>query len=92
MNAFSIVEDFENEVACYTQAPYCVAVNSCTNALFLSLMWQCKTKILEEVEIPKYTYVSVPMQIKHCGLKIKFRDEEWKGVYELKPTQIWDSA
>jgi len=94
-NAFSIVKDFEEAVCEYTGAPMCVAVNSCTNALFLCLEyssqnWDFSRK--REVEIPKYTYISVPMQIKHVGLNVKFRDEDWSGAYELKPLQIWDSA
>ena len=42
MNPHQVTKDFEEAVAQYTGAPYCVAVNSCTNALFLSLMWKRK--------------------------------------------------
>jgi dTDP-4-amino-4,6-dideoxygalactose transaminase len=92
-NAFEIVKDFENAVAEYTGAPYCVSVNSCTNALFLSLYWNKEAKgKAQDVNIPKFTYVSVPAQIKNLGLKVSFRDEPWSGSYQLRPYQIYDSA
>ncbi len=57
-------------------------------ALFLACKW-CK---VEEVEIPKRTYVSVPMSIIHAGGRVKFEDLPWLGTYRLKPYLIWDSA
>lgn len=99
-NAFKIVKDFEDAVAEYTGAPYCVAVNSCTNALFLCLeyhmqnnLYYCDDHGNSFVEIPNKTYVSVPMQIKHAGYTyVKFRDENWMGAYRLNPMNIWDAA
>ena len=88
MNAFQVVRDFEAAVASYTGAPYCVAVNSCTMALFLACEWF----EVEEVSIPKRTYVSVPMSIMHAGGSVTFRDENWRGEYQLEPYPIWDSA
>lgn len=44
------------------------------------------------VEIPKRTYVSVPMSIIHAGGRPAFRDEDWVGWYQLKPLPVWDSA
>lgn len=46
----------------------------------------------QEVEIPKKTYVSVPQSIIHAGGRPVFRDEEWEGLYKLKPLPVWDSA
>ena len=97
-NPFQVVKDFEKEVAEYCGAPYCVAVNSCTSALFLCLEYFMKDRRLVYghcdpwVEIPKETYISVPMQIKHVKAEVKFRDEEWSGIYQLKPYPIYDSA
>jgi dTDP-4-amino-4,6-dideoxygalactose transaminase len=88
VNAFQVVRDFEKAVADYTGAPYCVAVNSCTAALLLACAWNK----VQEVEIPKRTYVSVPMSILHAGGKVRFRDEEWRGLYQLRPYPIWDAA
>ena len=28
----------------------------------------------------------------HAGAKLKFSDENWQGIYQLKPYPIWDSA
>lgn len=44
------------------------------------------------VEIPKRTYVSVPMAIIHAGGRPMFRDEDWRGCYQLRPLPVWDSA
>ena len=93
-NPFDVVRDFEAAVAEYTGAPYCVAVNSCTMALFLA----CKYSEVGEVEIPKRTYVSVPMSIIHAGGSVRFRDEDWVGSYQLEQAPwngrgiIFDSA
>lgn len=88
-NAFEIVRQFEQAVCEYTGAPFCVAVNSCTNALFLAMRF-CRPG--EIVSIPKRTYLSVPMQAIFAGHKPEFRDEQWSGMYQLKPLPIWDSA
>lgn len=45
-----------------------------------------------EVEIPKRTYLSVPMSIIHAGGRPTFRDENWEGAYPLLPLNVWDSA
>ncbi len=44
------------------------------------------------IEIPKRTYISVPMAIIHAGGRPVFRDEDWGGWYQLKPLKVWDSA
>ena len=87
-NPYEIVKMFEEEVATYTGAPFAVAVDSCTNALFLC----CKYLEVSEVTIPARTYLSVPMSIIHSGGTVKFEDKEWAGIYQLKPYPIYDSA
>lgn len=87
-NPYKIVQMFEEEVAEYTGAPFAVAVDSCTNALFLA----CKYHNAKEVTIPKRTYLSVPMSIMHSGAEVVFEDCDWSGVYQLKPYPIYDSA
>lgn len=96
-NPFAIVQDFESALCEYTGASYAVAVNSCTNALFLALVAQKKKSGLfahwaTTITIPKCTYISVPMQIVHAGYDVEFRDEDWLGMYRLEPFNIWDSA
>ena len=69
---YQVVKDFEEALCHYTGAPYSVSTKSCTMALLLCCAWH-KVKT---VEIPKRTYVSVPMSIRHAGGKVKFRDED----------------
>lgn len=88
MNPYKPIELFENAVAEYAGAPYCVAVSSCTAALHLSCLWHK----VEEVTIPAYTYCSVPMSIINANGTVKFKDEKWIGDYQLKPYPIYDSA
>ena len=93
--AFEIVREFEAAIGEYTGAPSVVAVNSCTMALRLCLDWHMNSGIGRSgtvVTIPKRTYLSVPMQIKKAGFNVAFRDEDWKGWYQLEPFSIWDSA
>ena len=94
-NPYLVVTEFENRIAEWAGAKYGVAVESGTAAIFLSLLWQKDATMigrLHEIEIPKFTYPSVPCSIIHAGLKVKFVDKSWKGEYELSPLNVWDSA
>jgi|LakMenEpi03Aug12_release.lakeMendotaPanAssembly.Ray.scaffolds.fasta_scaffold175474_3 dTDP-4-amino-4,6-dideoxygalactose transaminase len=84
-----IVNSFENEVAAYCGSKYAVSVDCCSHGIFLALKMR---DIIGNLEIPKHTYVSVPMQVIHAGSKPIFTDEEWCGFYEIGSTQIFDSA
>jgi hypothetical protein len=44
------------------------------------------------LSIPKFTYIGVPQAILRAGCKFEYRDEQWKGGYEIMPTHIWDCA
>jgi dTDP-4-amino-4,6-dideoxygalactose transaminase len=101
IDPYQVVRDFEKAVCAYTGAPYCVAVNSCTMALTLAVAWHFRSDRprvgkwpvdVGTVEIPRRTYVSVPMAIRHAGGWPTFRDEEWIGQYQLKPLPVWDCA
>ncbi len=91
-NSYNIVKQFEESMASYTGAPYAVAVDSCTNALFLS----CKFLNVKNVTIPSETYLSVPMSIIHAGGNVIFDKSlevnNWMGIYQLKPYPIYDAA
>lgn len=88
MNPHTVTQDFEIAIANYCGSPYAVAVNSCTNALLIC----CAYLDVEEVEIPARTYVGVAQSILNAGGTVKFRDEDWEGVYQLKPYPIYDAA
>lgn len=93
-NVHEITKDFENALSDYTGAPYVVAVDNQSNALFLSLMYE-KIKGMD-ITIPCRTYPSVPCEIIHAGGNVKFENindkKTLKGAYQLKPTKVWDSA
>lgn len=90
---YKITEDFENALSKYTGAPYVVAVDNMSNALFLCLMYEnVKGKT---IGIPSRTYPSVPCEIIHAGGKVEFYEvpgNTIKGAYQLRGTNIWDSA
>lgn len=90
-NPYMIVKMFEEEIAEYTGAPYAVSLDSCTNSLFLCLKY---LNIAEgmKIDVPKKTYLSVPMSIIHAGGIPRFTDVEWSGIYQLKPLPVYDSA
>lgn len=88
--AFRVVEMFEEAVCEYTGARYGVATESCTAALFLSLVYTGVKGLV--VTIPKKTYISVPAAIRHAGGIPAFADYQWEGGYWLDPTNVRDSA
>jgi len=91
-NPYKIVQMFEEELALYTGAPYAVAVDSCTSALFLC----CAYLKVKEVTIPSKTYLSVPMSIVQAGGEVIFDTRtsanQWTGSYRLEPYPIYDAA
>jgi len=98
-NPHQVTKDFEKAICEYTGAPYAVTVTSCTMALLLSVAWHFRKhewRLVDDprfnVEIPKRTYISVPMSIIHAGGRPTFRDEAWSGRYRLNPLPVWDSA
>ena len=90
VNPHSVTKDFEKILSEYTGAPYVVAVDSMSNALFLALYYENIEG--KEIEIPSQTYPSVPCEIIHAKGVVKFIPGSFKGAYQLKPTKVWDSA
>tara|TARA_A100001011_G_scaffold363972_2_gene414297 strand:- start:20 stop:679 length:660 start_codon:yes stop_codon:yes gene_type:complete len=86
---WDIVECFEDMVAKYAGSKYAVAVDSCTNAMFLCLKYLDASG---KIKVPKKTYLSVPQLVMHAGCEVEFVDLEWKGVYRLEPYPVVDSA
>lgn len=89
------VEEFEQIIANYCGSRYAVAVDSCTNALYLSLLYCIQNNEIPDdktIFLPKRTYHQVPRAIIRAGLKIKFEDHIWLSAYPLLPTRIYDSA
>ena len=84
------VNELEEEFADYVGAKYAVALNSCTNSLFLTLMGQP----VDHVGIPSMMVPLVANEIIHAGKRPYFVDNtNWVGsAYRLKNTNIVDSA
>lgn len=90
---YKITEDFEQALCDYTGAKYAVALDSQSNAIFLSLIYENISGL--EITIPSRTYPSIPCEIIHAGGRVKFKKVErktLKGAYRLEPTKVWDSA
>jgi dTDP-4-amino-4,6-dideoxygalactose transaminase len=83
---------FEKELCRYTGAPFAVAVDNCSSALHLALLW--KNISGKEIEIPSHTYMSVPCAIIHAGGRVRFVSSPvyLKGEYQIGDTGVWDSA
>jgi dTDP-4-amino-4,6-dideoxygalactose transaminase len=90
------VEKFEKTIADYAGSKYAIAMDSCTNAIFIAALWNKKIKPFETynniAELPKQTYISVAQSLRHAGYKLKFKDFKWKGYYPIEPLNIVDSA
>lgn len=90
---YKVTEEFEKALCDYTGAPYAVAVDNMSNALFLALMHEGVSGM--EITIPARTYPSVPCEIIHAGAKVNFKPlngKTIKGAYRLSPTIVIDSA
>lgn len=95
MKDIEVIEAFEQAVAEYSGSKYGVAISSCSNAIFLSLQYLkhiSELKDSDTITIPSHTFLSVPCQIKLCNLKLEFDNVGWSGIYQLKPTRVWDCA
>ena len=88
MNPHQATKDFERALAAYCGAPHAVAVTSCTSALLLC----CVLLKVETVSLPRFTYIGVGQSVLNAGGRVTFRDEAWRGEYQLLPYPIWDCA
>lgn len=97
-NPFAVVDQFEEALCEYTQAPFCVTTDSCTNAIFLCLEWLKASGQLDpkkdKLTFPLRTYISPPMSAIRAGFDIEFLDFEWLhyGMYRLGKAPVWDAA
>ena len=88
-NPFHAIFDFEDTVAKYTGAPYCIATDCCTHAIEIAFrLAGCD----DYVTFPAYTYLSVPMTMPKLDIPYKLMDQQWRDYYEFEGSQIWDCA
>ena len=95
-------EEFEQQLANYTGAKYAVTLDNLSNGLFLALYYEKhinKSIVDDSILIPNRTYPSVPCEIIHAGLKVKWNKKhpqvskgKLTGAYQLKGSNVWDSA
>lgn len=92
-NPFDAIDEFEQALAHYTGAPFVVAVDCCTHAIELTLRYLKEIEEFKEpLNIPKHTYLSVPMTLQLLNIDYKWIDSDWHGEYQLNPLSVWDSA
>ena len=97
---YKITEEFEEIVARYTGAPFAIAVDCMSNALFMALTYYKMNNLssgagMDIISIPSHTYPSVPCEIMHAGFKVRFISQDHDtltGPYQLQNTNIWDYA
>lgn len=95
-------EEFEEQLAQYTGSKYAVTLDNMSNGLFLALYYENhvnKSIVGDSITIPNRTYPSVPCEIIHAGLKVKWDKNhpqvsqgKLTGAYLLKGSNVWDSA
>jgi dTDP-4-amino-4,6-dideoxygalactose transaminase len=94
-DARDVVDIFEKKVAAFAGSKYAVSTDCCSHGIFLCLKHLQNINEISDtwpIEIPKNTYISVPMQIMHAGHPVEFVHKKWSGLYQLTPTRIYDSA
>ena len=84
---FATVNIFESQIARHYGAPFAVAVDCCTHGLELALRYTKAKKI----EVPKHTYLSIPMLASKLTLELTWKDENWYDYYYITENII-DSA
>ncbi len=88
---YQTVAEFENRIAEFFGSKYAVSTDSCTHAIELCLRY----KEVDEISVPKHTYLSIPMLAEKLDIKRIWREEDWKEYYNLTPhrvTPIYDAA
>lgn len=91
-NPHFVTQLFETELCAYTGAPFAVAVNSCTAALRLCFDWLHYTRGVQQLSIPRRTYVSVPWQALQAGHAVGYHDSQWSKWYAIGGSYIIDGA
>ena len=89
-DTWDLVDGFEKLISNFCGSKYAVALDSCTNGLFLSLYYKNIRK--QNIKIPSKTYLSVPQSILRSGNNPVFSNDNWTGIYQLGDTNIYDCA
>lgn len=79
MTEFKKTEEFENQIAKYTGAKYCIVVNNGTISLTLAA-YALGLRSGDKVIVPNYTMVATPNSIKMIGAEPVFCDVEEESL------------
>jgi dTDP-4-amino-4,6-dideoxygalactose transaminase len=88
-NPFDAIKEFENAIAIFTGAPYCVTTDCCTHAIEIAFRLAFTNNT---VRFPGHTYLSVPMTMKKLNIPYVLTDEHWRDYYKFEGSNIWDCA
>ncbi len=83
--------DFETAFARYIGAPYCVAINSCTQALFLCLEYlKSKNDFRAEgpIAVPSLTCAATAHVLRWAGIPLRFVDID-PETFAMQKTDLW---
>lgn len=86
--SFEAISKFENQVSSWFGAKKGIAVDSCTHGIELCLRMQN----VEELCVPKRTYISIPSLANKLGVPLKWKEESWEDYYFIEGTNIADAA
>ncbi len=88
-----ITDIFEKEICKFTNCKYSILFSNPYDCIFLSLKY---FGIEEEISIPSRVDSLIIDSIKRSRCSVSFHDKftggKWEGIYQLKPTPIWDST
>jgi len=86
--SFEIVSKFEKKIAEFFGSKYAVAVDCCTHALELCLIYNK----IKKITVPHRTYISIPLLSKKLNLEWEWKIEKWENYYQLGDSNIYDAA
>lgn len=86
--SFEVVEEFENQVSRFFNAPYGIAVDSCTHGIELCLRYVNP----ERISVPTRTYISIPFLSNKLSIPMRWDESPWTDFYEIGDTNVYDAA
>jgi dTDP-4-amino-4,6-dideoxygalactose transaminase len=88
-DAFLAITEFEQTLADFFGAPYCITTDCCTHAIEIAFRLAHDKS---PVTFPARTYLSVLMTMHKVGVKYTLEDRAWKDYYVFEGSRIWDCA
>ena len=86
--SWNSVFKFESLISRWFGSSYGIAVDSCTHGVELCLRYIG----IDEIEVPKRTYLSIPFLSNKLNVPLKWKDEDWRDYYEIGNSGVYDAA